>query len=172
MQFCDQKISVLSTAPIHILWYIRNVFDRLKVSKCFFHLKNYLHSCSSDLFQKLTPPIFRSTYSTVFGYMMVFCLSINMVLILRTWRVEKSLLEIYRFNVLPDIGGVLKTHFGYLKLRFMSTAPIHIVRCYETILTVERLVNVFSIWYMIYIRVPLIFFISNHHPNFDQLTRV
>jgi hypothetical protein len=26
----------LPTAPIHILWYIRNVFDCLEVSKCVF----------------------------------------------------------------------------------------------------------------------------------------
>jgi hypothetical protein len=51
----------------------------------------------------------------------------NMVFTLRTGRVEKSLLEIYGFNVSTDFGGVLKIHVGELKIRFMLTAPIHIV---------------------------------------------
>jgi hypothetical protein len=52
---------------------------------------------------------------------------INMVLILRIWRVEKSLLEIYRINVSTEFGGVLKMLFCELKMRFLPTAPIHIV---------------------------------------------
>jgi hypothetical protein len=43
--------------------------------------------------------------------------------------VEKSLLEISRFNLSTDFVGLLKMHFGELKMRFFPTAPIHIV-CY------------------------------------------
>jgi hypothetical protein len=50
-----------------------------------------------------------------------------MVLILRTQKLENSLLEISRFNLLSDFGGVLKTHFGELKMRFLQTAPIRIL---------------------------------------------
>jgi hypothetical protein len=53
-----------------------------------------------------------------------------MVFILRTQKVEKSLLELSRFNLSTDLGGILKMHFGELKMRFMATAPIHIV-CYK-----------------------------------------
>jgi hypothetical protein len=48
-----------------------------------------------------------------------------MVLILRTQRVEKSLLEICTFNLSTDFGGILKMHFGELKKRFLTTASIH-----------------------------------------------
>jgi hypothetical protein len=58
-----------------------------------------------------------------------------MDLILRTQRIEKSLLEISRFNLL-EFGGVLKMHFDGLKMRFFPTAPIHNYATYETILTV------------------------------------
>jgi hypothetical protein len=50
-----------------------------------------------------------------------------MVLILRTQGVEKSLLEISRFNLSTDLFGVLKMNSGELKMRFLPTAPIHIV---------------------------------------------
>jgi hypothetical protein len=50
-----------------------------------------------------------------------------MVLILRTKGVEKSLLEISRYNLTTDFGGVIKMHSGQLKMRFLPTAPIHIV---------------------------------------------
>jgi hypothetical protein len=92
-----------------------------------FYLKYDLYSCSSCLFKKLSPPKLRSTYSTVVGYMQFFLWYINMVLILRTQRVEKSLLEISRFNLSTDFVGVLKTHFGKLKNRLLTTAPIRIV---------------------------------------------
>jgi hypothetical protein len=52
---------------------------------------------------------------------------INMVFIFRTWRVEKSQLDIYRFNVSTDFSGDLKMHFGELKYRFLPTAPVHIL---------------------------------------------
>jgi hypothetical protein len=51
----------------------------------------------------------------------------NMVLIFWTCRVEKILQEIYRFKVSTDFDEVLKMHFGELKMRFMPTAPIHIL---------------------------------------------
>jgi hypothetical protein len=43
-----------------------------------------------------------------------------MLFILRTQRVEKSLLEISRLNLSKDFGGVLKTYFGELKKPFFS----------------------------------------------------
>jgi hypothetical protein len=74
MHFGELKMRFLPTAPIHIVWYIRNIFDSLDVSKYVFNLKYDLRSCSSYLIQKLSPPKFCSTYSTVVGYMLVFCL--------------------------------------------------------------------------------------------------
>jgi hypothetical protein len=41
-----------------------------------------------------------------------------MVFILWTKRVEKSQLEISRFNLSTDFGGVLKMNSGELKMRF------------------------------------------------------
>jgi hypothetical protein len=52
-----------------------------------------------------------------------------MVLILKTQSVEKSLLEISRFNLPTDFGGVLNMHSGELKMRVLPTPPIQIV-CY------------------------------------------
>jgi hypothetical protein len=51
-----------------------------------------------------------------------------MVLILRPQKLEKSLLKISRFNLSTDFGGVLKTHFGELIKRLLTTATIHILR--------------------------------------------
>jgi hypothetical protein len=51
----------------------------------------------------------------------------NIVLILRTWRVDKSVLEIYRLSVSTDFVGGLKMHFGELKMRILVTAPIESV---------------------------------------------
>jgi hypothetical protein len=48
----------------------------------------------------------------------------------------KRLLIIYLFNVSKDFGGVLKMHFGELKMRFIPTAPIHIYGINEPFLTV------------------------------------
>jgi hypothetical protein len=50
-----------------------------------------------------------------------------MALILRTQRLEKTLLEISRFNLSTDFGGVLKMNSGEVKMRFLPTAPILIV---------------------------------------------
>jgi hypothetical protein len=57
-----------------------------------------------------------------------------MVLILRTQRIEKSLLEISRFNLSTEFGGVLKIPFDDLKMRFFPTAPIHTVWYIKNIL--------------------------------------
>jgi hypothetical protein len=58
-----------------------------------------------------------------------------MVLILRTQRVEKSKLEIFRINQSTDFCGVLEMHSGELKMRFLPTAPIHIAWNTSNILT-------------------------------------
>jgi hypothetical protein len=50
-----------------------------------------------------------------------------MVFILRTKGVETSLLEISLFNLSTDIVGVIKMNSGELKMRFLPTAPIHIL---------------------------------------------
>jgi hypothetical protein len=50
-----------------------------------------------------------------------------MVLILRTQGVEKSLLEISRYNLTTDFGGVLKMNIGEQKMRFIPTVAIQIV---------------------------------------------
>jgi hypothetical protein len=97
------------------------LFHFLEVTKCVFDLKYDLHSCSSYFIRKLSTPKFRSTYSTVVG------LHVRFLLILRYWKAEESQLEIYRFNVPTDFGGVLKLHFGLMKMRCLPTTPIHIV---------------------------------------------
>jgi hypothetical protein len=43
--------------------------------------------------------------------------------------VEIKLLEISRFNLPKDFGGVLNMPPGELEMRFLPTPPIHIV-CY------------------------------------------
>jgi hypothetical protein len=74
MHFGELKMRFLPNAPIHIVWYIRYIFDCLEVSKCVFHLKFEIHACSSYLFQKLSPPKFRSTYSSLLGRRQIWCL--------------------------------------------------------------------------------------------------
>jgi hypothetical protein len=59
MHFGELKMCFVPTAPIHIVLYLRNFFDCLEVSKCVFHLKYDLGSCSSYMFQKLPPPKLR-----------------------------------------------------------------------------------------------------------------
>jgi hypothetical protein len=68
MHFGELKILFLPTPAIHTVWYIQKVLDCLDVSKCVFHLKYDLRSCSSYLFQKISPQKFRSTYTNVVGY--------------------------------------------------------------------------------------------------------
>jgi hypothetical protein len=52
MLFGELKMRFLPTAPIHLVWFIRNIFDCLDVSKCVFNLKYDLHSCCSYLVSK------------------------------------------------------------------------------------------------------------------------
>jgi hypothetical protein len=58
MLFRELKMRFVLTAPIELVWYIRNIFECLEGSKCLFYLKYELHSCSFYLFQKLSPPKF------------------------------------------------------------------------------------------------------------------
>jgi hypothetical protein len=121
------KMRFLPTAPIHIVWYIRknwllkrlvNVFLFEIWSPFVFHLfvsKAIYTQISINLLEYS-----RFTCRFLVSY-------INMVLILRTWRVKKSLPENYCFNVSTDFVVVLKTHFGELKMGFLPTDPIHIV---------------------------------------------
>jgi hypothetical protein len=95
---------------------------------------------------------------------------INMVLILTTQRVEKSLLELSRFNMSKDLGVVLKMHSGELKIRFMPTAPIHIISYTQNFFHCLQVSKCVFICNKISIRVPLICFKINHHQNFFQLT--
>jgi hypothetical protein len=138
------KMRFMPTAPIHILWYILNFFDCLGVSKCVFIWYMFYIRVPFLLIQKVSAPKFLWTYSTLVGYIKVFCRHINIVLILRTQRVEKSPLEISRINLSTDICGVLKMHSGELKMRFLPTAPFHIVWNRLNILTDYRLGKVFS----------------------------
>jgi hypothetical protein len=50
-----------------------------------------------------------------------------MVFLLKAQGVEKSLLEISRFNPSTDIVVVLKMNSGGLEMRFLPTAPIHVL---------------------------------------------
>jgi hypothetical protein len=67
MLFGELKMRFLLNAPIELVLYIRNIFECLEGSKCIFHLKYELLSCSSYLIQKLSPPKFRPTYSSLVG---------------------------------------------------------------------------------------------------------
>jgi hypothetical protein len=46
---------------------------------------------------------------------------------MKTQRVEKTLLEISRFNLSTDLGSVLTMNSGELKMRFFPTPAIQIV---------------------------------------------
>jgi hypothetical protein len=119
-------------------------FDCLEVKKCVFIwimisnrvplicLKSYLH----PNFDQLTW-LKRVNFRFFFWYIFT-------VLILRSQSFEKNLLEISRFNLSKGFGGVLKMHSGKLKMRFLPTAPIHIVCYVPTFFVCKILVNVFS----------------------------
>jgi hypothetical protein len=47
-------------------------------------------------------------------------LNTNMFLILRTWGVDETLLEIYWLFVSTELDGLQKMHFGELKMRFLT----------------------------------------------------
>jgi hypothetical protein len=81
---------------------------------------------------------------------------INMVFILRTQMVVKSHLEITRFNLSKDLSGLLKMLFGELRMRFLPTAPIHIVCYIQNFFDCLEVSKCVFIWNMIYIRVPLV----------------
>jgi hypothetical protein len=74
MHFGELKMRFMPNAPIHLVWYIRNVFECLEDSKCVFYLKYELHSSTYYLFQKLSPSKFRTTYSSLVGRRQVRCL--------------------------------------------------------------------------------------------------
>jgi hypothetical protein len=71
-----------------------------------------------------------------------------MVLILRTKKVKKYLLETSRFNLTTENGVTLKMHFGELKMRCYPNTPIHIVCYIRNDFECLELINVFSfeIW--------------------------
>jgi hypothetical protein len=71
MLFGELKMRFLPIATIQVVWYLQKNFDCVDVSKCVFRMKYDLHSYSSYFVSKLSPPIFRSTFSSVVGYMKV-----------------------------------------------------------------------------------------------------
>jgi hypothetical protein len=95
-----------------------------------------------------------------------------MVFNLRTRRLEKSIREISRFNVSNDFGGVLKMHFGELKMRFFPFAPIYIVWYVRKLFDSLEVSKCILIWILIYIRDPIICYKSYQNQNFYQLTRL
>jgi hypothetical protein len=97
---------------------------------------------------------------------------INMVLIFRTQRVEKCLLEIFRFNRSTDFGGVLKMHCGELKVRFLQTAPTQIVWYIRNIFDCLEVNKCVFIWNMFYIRDLFNCFKSYRHNNIYLFTRL
>jgi hypothetical protein len=127
--FGELKKRFMTTAPFHILWYIRIIFDSLEVSKCVFNWNmNYIRVPSICFKSYHHPNFYQITrLKSVTNRSFVWC--INMVLILRTQTSVKSLLKISRFNLSKDFSGLLKMHFVELKMGFFPTAPIHIV-CY------------------------------------------
>jgi hypothetical protein len=80
MRFVELKMRFLPNAPIHLVWYIRNFFEVLDGSICVFHLKYDLHSSSSYLIQKISPPKCRPTYSRLVGRKHVWFLKYKHVL--------------------------------------------------------------------------------------------
>jgi hypothetical protein len=90
-----------------------------------FNVKYDIHSCPPICFKSFHH---RYIYILTLLYLVTcssFVWYINMVFILRTQRIEKSLLDISRFNLSTDFDCVLKIHFGELKMRFIPTAPFH-----------------------------------------------
>jgi hypothetical protein len=108
MLFGVLKMRFLLSAPVDLIWYIRNVFEFLEGSKCVFHLKFCLYSCSDYLIKKLSPPKFRPTYSSLVGRRHFWCLKNKHVPNFEDLKSRKNLLEIYRLFVSTDFGGVKK----------------------------------------------------------------
>jgi hypothetical protein len=65
---------IVSLVLIHLLWLIRDVYECLEGSKCVFHLNYEIHSSTSYLFHKVSPPKLRPTYSSLVGPRQVCCL--------------------------------------------------------------------------------------------------
>jgi hypothetical protein len=91
-----------------------------------FHLKYDLHSCSSYLFQIYHHPHFDNFLDSIRLHV-GFLSDILTRSLFRGPKLEKSIQEISRFNLSKVFGGVLKMHSGELIMRFMPTAPIHIL---------------------------------------------
>jgi hypothetical protein len=94
---------------------------------------------------------------------------INMVFILRNQSVEKSLLEISRFNLSADFVGVLIMHFVELKKRFLLTAPIHLVWYILNILECLEVSKCVSHLKYVLHSCSSYCFKAYHHPNFINL---
>jgi hypothetical protein len=172
IHFGEQKMRCLPNAQIHIVWYIRNFFDCLEVSKGVFIWNMIYIRVPVICFKSYQQPNFiQLTRQYSFICRLIFWY-INMVLILRTQTVEKSLLEISRFNLSAEFVGVIKTHFGELKMRVVPTATIHKILYIRNIFECLEISKCVFIWNMIYISVHLICFKSYQHPNFYQLSRL
>jgi hypothetical protein len=131
----ELKTRYLPNAPIHIVCYIRKFFDCLEISKYVF-IWNMIYirvqlSVSKTISSQISINLLDCS-----RFHIGFIWYNNMVLILRNQRLEKILLLISRFSLLTDFGGVLKMHFRELKMRFLQTAPIHIVWFIRKFLTV------------------------------------
>jgi hypothetical protein len=74
------------------------------------------------------------------------------------------------FNLSTDFCGVLKMHFGELKIRFLPNQPSHMVWFILNVFDCLELSKCVFIFNMIYIRVPLICFQNYQDPNFYQHT--
>jgi hypothetical protein len=136
-----------------------------------FHLKYVLHSCSFFFIHKVSAPKFLCTYSTL-GYIKVFCLIYEHGPYIPDLKWREKPTGNSRINLSTDFCGLPKVHFGELKMCFLPTAPIHMlwyIWYFFNCLEVSKCVFICN---MIYIRVPLICFISHHQPNFNQLTRI
>jgi hypothetical protein len=125
--FCRAENAFLPNPPIHLVWYIRNIFEDLEGSICVFHLKSELHSCPSYLIQSLSPHKFRPTCSSVVGCNHVWCLKYK---------------HVYYFEDLnsrwKSIGNIMiicfnrfcrctKNAFWRAENPFFTNAPIHLV---------------------------------------------
>jgi hypothetical protein len=62
---------------------------------------------------------------------------------------------IFRLNMSTDFGGVLRTQFGELKKRLLTTASFHMVWYLRIIFDFLEVSKSVFIRNMIYIRVPL-----------------
>jgi hypothetical protein len=118
--------------------------------------------------KKLFPPKFRPTYSNLVGRKHVWCLKYKHVSNFEDLRSRKNPtgnIPVIYFN---RFWCCRKNSFGKLKMRFLPNAPIHLVWYIRSFLNVWKIVKVFFIWNINYIRVSIICFKSYHHANFVQ----